>query len=180
MEITKYHAKYFANELLRIKEYNNDDKIANALFNAKVDLNLHQVESALFAFKSPLSKGVILADEVGLGKTIEAGLVMSQYWAENKRKVVIVCPSSLRHQWQNELKEKFNINSVIMEAKSFKNEINDGNVNPFNQKNKVIILSYNFSSAKKDILREIKWNLVVIDEAHKLRNCYKYNNKIGK
>lgn len=179
MEITKYHAKYFANELLRIKEYNNDDKISNALFNAKVDLNPHQVESALFAFKSPLSKGVILADEVGLGKTIEAGLVMSQYWAENKRKLIIVCPSSLRHQWKNELKEKFNINSIIIEAKSFNNEIKDGNINPFNQKNKAIILSYNFASSKKDILRQIKWDLVVIDEAHKLRNCYKHNNKIG-
>lgn len=179
MEITKYHAKYFANELLRIKEYNNDDKISNALFNAKVDLNPHQVESALFAFKSPLSKGVILADEVGLGKTIEAGLVMSQYWAESRRKIIIVCPSSLRHQWSNELKEKFNINSIIMEAKSFNAEIKDGNMNPFNQKNKAIILSYNFASAKKDILKEIKWDLVVIDEAHKLRNCYKQNNKIG-
>ena len=179
MEITKYHAKYFANELLRIKEYNNDDKISNALFNAKVDLNPHQVESALFAFKSPLSKGVILADEVGLGKTIEAGLVMSQYWAENRRKLIIVCPSSLRHQWENELKEKFNINSIIMEAKTFNLEIKDGNINPFMQKNKAIILSYNFASSKKEILREIKWDLVVIDEAHKLRNCYKQNNKIG-
>lgn len=179
MEITKYHAKYFANELLRIKEYNNDDKISNALFNAKVDLNPHQVESALFAFKSPLSKGVILADEVGLGKTIEAGLVMSQYWAENRRKLIIVCPSSLRYQWENELKEKFNINSIIMEAKTFNLEIKDGNINPFMQKNKAIILSYNFASSKKEILREIKWDLVVIDEAHKLRNCYKQNNKIG-
>ena len=179
MEITKYHAKYFANELMRIKEYNNDEKISNALFNAKVDLNPHQVESALFAFKSPLSKGVILADEVGLGKTIEAGLVISQYWAENKRSIVIVCPSSLRHQWHNELKEKFNIDSIIMEAKSFNSEIKDDNINPFKQKNKAVILSYNFVSSKKEYLREIKWDLVVIDEAHKLRNVYKPNNKIG-
>ena len=179
MEITKYHAKYFANELTRIKEYNSDNKISNALFNAKVDLNPHQVESALFAFKSPLSKGVILADEVGLGKTIEAGLVMAQYWAENKRKLIIVCPSSLRHQWNNELKEKFNIDSIIIETKSFNNEVKNGNINPFEQKNKAIILSYNFVSSKKELIREIKWDLVVIDEAHKLRNVYKPNNKIG-
>ncbi|MBP8314839.1 SNF2-related protein, partial [Clostridium neonatale] len=113
MDVTEYHAKYFAHELSRIKEYNSDEKISNALFNAKVDLNPHQVEAALFAFKSPLSKGVILADEVGLGKTIEAGLVISQYWAENKRKIIIICPSSLRHQWSNELEEKFNIHSII-------------------------------------------------------------------
>lgn len=134
MEITKYHAKYFANELMRIKEYNNNDKISNALFNANVDLNPHQVESALFAFKSPLSKGVILADEVGLGKTIEAGLVISQYWAENKRKIIIVCPSSLRHQWSNELKDKFNIDSIIMESKLFNEEVKNGNINGFKQK----------------------------------------------
>lgn len=179
MEITKYHAKYFANELLRIKEYNSEDKIANALFNAKVDLNPHQVESALFTFKSPLSKGVILADEVGLGKTIEAGLVMSQYWAENRRNLIVVCPSSLRHQWSNELREKFNINSIILESKSFNMELKDGNINPFIQNNKAIILSFNFASAKKDIIKQINWDLVVIDEAHKLRNCYKENNKIG-
>ncbi len=149
MEFTKYHAKYFANELSRIKEYNNDDKITNALFNAKVDLNPHQVESALFAFKSPLSKGVILADEVGLGKTIEAGLVISQYWAENKRDIIVVCPSSLRHQWKNELKEKFNIEGIIMESKTFNLEIKDGSINPFKQKDKIIITSYNFVSSKK-------------------------------
>ncbi|MGU8595876.1 SNF2-related protein [Clostridium perfringens] len=179
MEFTKYNAKYFANELSRIKEYNNDDKITNALFNAKVDLNPHQVESALFAFKSPLSKGVILADEVGLGKTIEAGLVISQYWAENKRDIIVVCPSSLRHQWKNELKEKFNIESIIMESKTFNLEIKDGSINPFKQKDKIIITSYNFVSSKKEILKELKWDLVVIDEAHKLRNCYRATNKIG-
>lgn len=179
MDITKYHAKYFANEIMRIREYNNNDKISNALFNAKVDLNPHQVEASLFAFKSPLSKGVILADEVGLGKTIEAGLVICQCFAENKRKIIIVCPSSLRHQWKNELKEKFNIDSIIMETRIFNNETKKGSINPFEQKNKVIILSYNFISNKKEFLKEINWDLVVIDEAHKLRNVYKPNNKIG-
>ena len=49
-----------------------------SLFDATVDLNPHQIEAALFALHSPLSKGVILADEVGLGKTIEAGIVLCQ------------------------------------------------------------------------------------------------------
>ena len=67
--------------------------------DAQVDLNPHQIEAALFAFRSPLSKGALLADEVGLGKTIEAGLVLSQKWAERKRRVLVTTPSNLRKQW---------------------------------------------------------------------------------
>ena len=72
-------------------------------------MNPHQVEAALFALKSPLSKGVLLADEVGLGKTIEAGLVLSQRWAEHKRRMILIVPASLRKQWQQELHEKFSL-----------------------------------------------------------------------
>jgi SNF2 family DNA or RNA helicase len=69
--------------------------LASTLVDAQVDLNPHQVEAALFAFRSPLSKGAILADEVGLGKTIEAALVISQKWAERKRKIIIITPANL-------------------------------------------------------------------------------------
>ena len=65
---------------------NNFEKLASALVNAQVDLNPYQLDTALFAFRSPLSKGSIHADEVGLGKTIEAGLVIARKWAERKRK----------------------------------------------------------------------------------------------
>ena len=98
MTITSYHAKYFAYELTR--QYSSDSlqKLAASLSDAQVDLNPHQVEAALFAFRSPLPKGAILADEVGLGKTIEAGIVLSQKWAERKRRILIIVPSSLRKQ----------------------------------------------------------------------------------
>jgi SNF2 family DNA or RNA helicase len=69
---TEYHAKLYAHELGRRHSVADAGKLAAALLDAQVDLNPHQVEAALFAFKSPLSKGAILADEVGLGKTIEA------------------------------------------------------------------------------------------------------------
>ena len=75
------------------------EKLAGAVASAQVDLNPHQVDAALFAFRSPLSKGALLADEVGLGKTIDAGLVFSQKWAERKRRVLIILPSNLRKQW---------------------------------------------------------------------------------
>ena len=72
--ITKYHAKYYA-QLLAQKSVGDDiGTISQSLLSASVDINPHQIDAALFAFKSPLSKGVVLADEVGLGKTIEAVL----------------------------------------------------------------------------------------------------------
>ena len=118
-----------------------------------------------------------MADEVGLGKTIEAGLVICQYWAERKRNILIICPASLRKQWSLELYEKFNIPNVILESKTYKQFINDGITNPLRQKNKVIIMSYNFANRYKEAIRECKWDVAVIDEAHKLRNAYKTNNK---
>jgi len=106
---TIYHAKYFAHELTKESSKTGVEKLSRSLFDASVDLNPLQIEAALFAFRSPLSKGAILADEVGLGKTIEAGLVLCQKWAERKRKLLIICPASLRKQWSNELHDKFNI-----------------------------------------------------------------------
>jgi len=73
-----------------------------------------------------------LADEVGLGKTIEAGLVLSQKWAERKQKILLILPANLRKQWNAELQEKFFLPSIILETKSFNQSIKDGNLNPFN------------------------------------------------
>jgi ERCC4-related helicase len=136
------------------------------------------VEAALFAFRSPLSNGAILADEVGLGKTIEAGLVISQKWAERKRKILIIVPSNLRKQWNQELQDKFFLPSIILETKSFNNFIKEGKLNPFDQ-TYIIICSYQFARKQEAYIKHTKWDLVVIDEAHRLRNVYKPSNKIA-
>jgi len=154
------------------------EKLAASLADAQVDLNPHQVEAALFAFRSPLSKGAILADEVGLGKTIEAGILLSQRWAERKRKILIIVPASLRKQWHQELSEKFFLPSVILETKTFNEQIREGNLNPFNR-SEIVICSYQFARSKEPYIRQVAWNLAVIDEAHRLRNVYKPTNKIG-
>lgn len=146
--------------------------------DAQVDLNPHQVEAALFAFRSPLSSGAILADEVGLGKTIEAGLVISQKWAERKRKILIITPANLRKQWSQELLDKFFHQSIILEQKSLKEELRKGNFNPFTQ-NVIVICSYQFVQKQAHYVNAISWDLVVIDEAHRLRNVYKSTNKIA-
>lgn len=148
-----------------------------SLFDASVDLNPHQIEAAMFALNSPLSKGAILADEVGLGKTIEAGIVLCQFWAERKRKLLIICPASLRKQWQMELEEKFNLPAVVLDSRSYREFVKQGQ-QPFNQK-QILIVSYHFASRMKEDIRAVDWNIVVIDEAHKLRNCYRESNKLG-
>jgi superfamily II DNA or RNA helicase len=176
--ITNHHAKYYAHELTRQAPGNDVERISTSLFDASVDLNPHQIEAALFALRSPLSKGVVMADEVGLGKTIEAGLVLCQYWAERKRKLLIICPASLRRQWAAELSEKFNLPSVILDAASVRKQRQEGIINPLDQ-NKVIILSYHYASRMEDELRAIPWDLVAFDEAHKLRNAHQKSNRMG-
>ena len=169
--ITRYHAKYYA-QLLSQKTVGNDVcDITQSLLNSAVDINPHQIDAALFAFKSPLSKGVVLADEVGLGKTIEAGLVLCQLWSTGKRKIIIVCPASLRKQWGFELAEKFGIASEILDAKSYNAYQREGR-SPFSP-NRVVICSYNFAAKKKSGILLHGFDLAVIDEAHKLRNVYR-------
>lgn len=176
--ITIHQAKYLANYLTRRLPANDINKLTASLQDAQVDLTPHQVEAALFAFKSPLSKGAILADEVGLGKTIEAGIILSQHWAEHKRKLLIICPANLRKQWSSELQEKFSLESIILEKRSFDAILETGNLNPFTT-DKIVICSYQFAKAKATYIKHTEWDLVIIDEAHRLRNVYKPTNKIS-
>ena len=171
--ISAQQAKYFAYELTRLNKNDNIGRLSQALMDAQVDLNPHQVEAASFALSSPLSKGVILADEVGLGKTIEAGLILCQMWAERKRHLLVICPASLREQWKTELEEKFYLKSIILDGKNyFKSQLE--------LTDKVIIMSYNMAAKIERDLVPVAWNLVVMDEAHKLRNVYRDSNKIGR
>jgi len=176
ISLTPHHAKYYAYDLTR-RAASGMDRLSMALFDASVDLNPHQIEAALFALQNPLSKGVILADEVGLGKTIEAGIVLCQYWAERRRRLLVLCPASLRKQWALELQEKFNLPAVVLDAKAYRQARREAR-NPLDQ-GAILILSYNFANSIRDELRAIRWDLVVIDEAHKLRNAYRPSNKVG-
>ena len=178
MQLTNYHAKYFAHALTSRHSADSLEKLAGALVDAQVDLNPHQVDAALFAFHSPLSKGALLADEVGLGKTIEAGLVISQRWAERQRRILVITPSNLRKQWHQELQEKFFLPCKILETKSFNQARKEGRPNPFHC-DEIIICSYHFARNKSEDVARVPWDLVVIDEAHRLRNVYKKSNKIA-
>lgn len=176
--LSAYHAKYFAHELTRRCPPDSAEKLAGAVASAQVDLNPHQVDAALFAFKSPLSKGALLADEVGLGKTIEAGLVLSQKWAERKRRILVITPSNLRKQWYQELTEKFFLPCRLLESKTYNTAVRQGQFRPF-EVPEIVICSYQFAKSKAGDVHALPWDLVVIDEAHRLRNVYKPANVIA-
>ena len=180
MPLTDYHAQYFAHELTKRCSSDKLEKLASTFAGARVDLNPHQVEAALFAFRSPLSKGALLADEVGLGKTIEAGLVIAQKWAERSRRILVITPASLRKQWLMELKDKFFLPGKILETKSYNQAKKSGVYNPFDDPEHVVFCSYQFARNKAKDVESTQWDLVVIDEAHRLRNVYKSSNVIAK
>lgn len=174
---TSHQAKYFAHELQRSYANDHVGKLAGLLFDAQVEPKPHQIDAALFALQTPFLKGVILADEVGLGKTIEAGIVISQYWAERKRKILIISPSSLRQQWQQELLEKFHISSKIVDMSAIKAHKKNHGVGLIGQTG-VYICSYDFANRNAAALSS-GWDLVVADEAHKLRNHWTGKGKVA-
>ncbi|AWW25978.1 SNF2-related protein [Acetobacterium sp. KB-1] len=177
---TPHQTRYFAEQIMLKRPQSGIDGLASSMSGVKVDLNPHQVDAALFALKSPLSNGSLLADEVGLGKTIEAGLVLAQFWSERKRRILLIVPASLRTQWRAELDEKFYIKSTILESTKFNKLKKSGVLNPFEIKDEVVICSYNFASLKENEVYATSWDLVIIDEAHRLRNVYKSSNIMGK
>ena len=179
--ISAYHAKYYAHELTRRHAADGVDRLSQSLFDASVDLNPHQIEAALFALRNPLQEGVLLADEVGLGKTIEAALVVCQYWAERRRRLLVICPASLRKQWAQELHDKFAVPTTVVDAVSLRKQ-SAGDMLATLQRlvgKAVVIMSCQFAAKLEAELRAVPWDVVVIDEAHKLRNAHRASNRTG-
>ncbi len=169
--LTRFHERLLAEELTA-RGGDGTRRIANALSEARVDLNPHQVEAAAFALDSLDRGGCMLADEVGLGKTIEAGIVIAQLVAEGKSRILVLCPATLRAQWQAELREKFDLDAVVVDGRA-------RGGNPFDVP-AVVIASIPFAALRAEQLASIAWELVVIDEAHRLRNAHRSGNKTGR
>ena len=146
----------------------------SCLHMADIDINPHQIEAFTFALSSLELGGAILADEVGLGKTIEAGLVIKYLLCSGKNKILLIMPSNLRKQWQVELEDKFDIDSLIVDSSNWEDYLTK-----VKSKQAVIIVSYHFASKRKAEFGKIAWDLCVFDEAHRLRNVYKNGSKMA-
>lgn len=146
----------------------------SCLHMADIDINPHQIEAFTFALSSLELGGAILADEVGLGKTIEAGLVIKYLLCSGKNKILLIMPSNLRKQWQVELEEKFDIESLIVDSSNW-----DDYLAKIKCNQAVIIVSYHFASKRKEEFARIPWDFCVYDEAHRLRNVHKNGSKMA-
>jgi len=164
--------RYLAEKITLQKMAGTLSRLSSVLARSSIELNPYQIQAALYAFNSPLQRGAILADEVGLGKTIEAGIIISQLWAEGKRRILVITPASLRKQWQDELSNKFGLNTEIFDSPSFNEKVNNGEKVPLTYDG-IFIASYHFVYSHLGLVEKQPWNLVLIDEAHRMRRVYK-------
>ena len=140
-----------------------------SLSNSRTRILAHQVEST-FRVMDSLNRRFLIADEVGLGKTIEAGLVIKELeYRHGHRRILIVCPASLLYQWQHEMQSKFNDRFAIMDRHVMRKALGAGS-NPWEDVDK-IICSLDFIKSKRvlKMLQSVSWDTVIFDEAHRLR-----------
>jgi superfamily II DNA or RNA helicase len=155
--------------LLKLAYTNN--KVLS-LSNSRTQILAHQVESTHRIINS-LNQRFLLADEVGLGKTIEAGLVIKELvFRYGYERILIVCPASLLMQWQNEMESKFSEQFVLMDRSLHRrtSKKGRGGKNPWTAHGKVIC-SIDFIKSRSHIeeLEKTRWDVIIFDEAHRLR-----------
>ncbi|HET8722723.1 MAG TPA: SNF2-related protein, partial [Anaeromyxobacteraceae bacterium] len=114
------------------------------------------------------------ADEVGLGKTIEAGLVLAQLAAEGRGRAVVLVPASLRNQWRDELQGRFGLAAEVLDGERARAL----GGNPFDRPG-IVVASHAFGALRSDELGRVPWDVAVIDEAHRLRNAWRADHRTG-
>jgi len=156
---------YTAQELCA---YRNADKLTAVYASSDIEVYPFQVAAAMFALRSPYLRGVVLADEGSLGKTYEALLVISQMWFEGKERVLVVVPTPLLGQWVEIMDGNFTVPYTVIDSNERFAEV--GGDNPFEQQ-EIILTTYDFAIQKADDINRVVWNMVVLDEAHRISNC---------
>lgn len=173
MALTPFH-QLVAAETLTARGGVGTARLSPALAHASLDLNPHQVEAAAFALSALPTGGAVLADEVGLGKTIEAGLVLAQLASEGRDRAVVLVPASLRNQWRDELRSRFGLAAEVVDGESAR--AHPGN--PFDRPG-IVIVSTAFAALRADELSRVPWDLAVLDEAHRMRNAWRRDHRTG-
>lgn len=136
-----------------------------------IDPNPHQINAFCAAIDAMKTGGMVLADEVGLGKTIEAGLVLRYMLESGAKKVLIALPASLRKQWELELEDKFDLSSVILDRLTVEHDVKNWHRKLADRQGVMIVItSYDYSSKLMKRFPDVKWDFLIIDEAHNLRN----------
>src|SRR5438046_7232561 len=103
MTLHPFNRRILAEDLVRVRRPDDRERYAASQRQARIDPNPHQIDAVIFALRRLREGGCILADEVGLGKTIEAGLVIAQSQAEGSERVLLIALRSLIGPWQKEL-----------------------------------------------------------------------------
>jgi hypothetical protein len=176
--LSAFHQRIAA-EALTARGGAGTSRLASALAHSAVDLNPHQIEAAAFALSALPTGGAVLADEVGLGKTIEAGIVLAQLAAEGKGRAIILVPASLRAQWRDELQGKFGLDAAVVDGDTVRAAERNGlRTNPFDTGG-IVICSHPFAAMRGSEVERVPWDVAVIDEAHRLRNAYRRDHRTG-
>ena len=157
----------------RYKKLELADSPYKCLLNTNIELNPHQINAFCAAVKSIRTGGIVLADEVGLGKTIEAGLVLKFVLDSGAKNILIAMPASIRKQWEIELDEKFGLKSTILDRYAVERDYYGMKAWIENtSKTHIVIASYDYASKLMKRFPKVKWDFLVVDEAHHLRNVF--------
>lgn len=182
VHFSKPHDRLFAGQVeknsrfqLRVQslkhQFNHFHSESYGLIGGRVQLLPHQLYIA-HQVSRRFSPRVLLADEVGLGKTIEAGLILHQQLVSGKaNRVLIVVPDSLVHQWLIEMLRRFNLRfSILDELRCQALELSNDGINPF-ESAQLVLCNLSFLKSSPDRLiqaLDAGWDTLVVDEAHHL------------
>lgn len=166
------------NENLLLEQYSRYKRLAleespyKCLLNTDIELNPHQINAFCAAIQAIPTGGIILADEVGLGKTIEAGLVLKYLLGTGAKNILIALPATLRKQWEIEMEEKFALKVHILDRLTVEKDYQRMKEWFKSDEVRIVITSYDYSSKLMKRFPFVKWDFIVVDEAHNLRNVF--------
>lgn len=170
--IQAYYLVNKINEDLRIGKMEN---LISQYLRSGIDIFSHQIYASTFAISNPFVKGFILADEAGLGKTMEALLILAQY-RKRKSNCLVIVPSPTIDNWLQSIVRTFDFRCCVLD--NVERPISDNYTTDFSRFDSGIVLTtYDYVISNADKLKEKDWQLCILDEAHRFRTYKIKENK---